>query len=254
MGKRINTVSEKRPETSEDIVSRSRKVSAAQLRAIEALAERERAHAQRRSEQAVASTEKGATLAERSSGQRKQSGSRSGKQKGKRYSVDLASHMAVCDANYQRLSRLAPKAFEGTRPAGDTSRQEEELGRVRLLLGQSEAALKNSPVVEFVVLERSRFTTLLRLTLGRESDLGALPESAWLSRITSPHMTVRVYHDARSAEVVAYQSQNHFHGFYEYPNLRMRQRDEKAQLNRFLAELLDVCLEHGAVTEVVHPQ
>ena len=243
-------MSEKRPETSEDIVSRSRKVSAAQLRAIEALAERERVRAQRRSEQAVASTQPGATIAEPSSRRRKQSGKRDGK----RYSVDLASHMAVCDANYQRLSRLAPKAFEGARPEGDTSRQEEELGRVRLLLGQSEAALKNSPVVEFVVLERSRFTTLLRLTLGRESDLGALPESAWLSRITSPHMTVRVYHDARSAEVVAYQSQNHFHGFYEYPNLRMRQRDEKAQLNRFLAELLDVCLEHGAVTEVVHPQ
>ena len=62
---------------------------------------------------------------------------------------------------------------------------------------------------------------------------------------------VTIYHDARSAEVVSYQAQNRFHGSYEYPNSRMRQRDEKVQLNRFLSEFLTLCLEHGASSQPV---
>ena len=54
-----------------------------------------------------------------------------------------------------------------------------------------------------------------------------------------------LYHDTKSAEVVAYQHQSRFHGAYEYPNRRMRARDEKEQLNRFLGEYLALCLAVG---------
>ena len=57
-------------------------------------------------------------------------------------------------------------------------------------------------------------------------------------------MRIRMYHDAKSAEVVEYQHQNRFHGSYEVPNRRMRQRDEKAQLNQF-REYLRYCLAVG---------
>ena len=99
----------------------------------------------------------------------------------------------------------------------------------------------NTEVV-FEVLEKGPYTTLLQLDVSSDEN--------WLRLATAPSLTVRVYHDAQSAEVVSYQEQNRFHGAYEYPNSRMRQRDEKVQINRFLGEFLSLCLEHGAST---HP-
>ena len=72
------------------------------------------------------------------------------------------------------------------------------------------------------------------------------------ARGAPPRLTVRLYHDARSAEVVEYQRARHFNAVYDYPNRDMRQPDEKAQVNRFLGEFLSVCLKHGvAVKEPV---
>ena len=74
------------------------------------------------------------------------------------------------------------------------------------------------------------------------------PEQTWGG---TPTIQIRVYHDAKSAEVAEIQNQNRFYGVYEYPNDRMRQRDEKAQINRFLGEFLTLCLEHGASADSV---
>ncbi len=141
------------------------------------------------------------------------------------YHVDLPTHMAECDANYHRLLRLFP-----------TLRDEQE--RCIAL----PVAAFNSQVV-FEVLEKGPYTTLLQIDV--KSD------EKWMKLAAAPSMTVRVYHDAQNAEVVAYQTQNRFHGAYDYPNTRMRQRDEKVQINRFLGEFLTLCLEHGASTQPI---
>jgi hypothetical protein len=60
-----------------------------------------------------------------------------------------------------------------------------------------------------------------------------------------PNISVRVYHDAKSAEVIKIDNQKVFHGVYEYPNRKMRQPDEKEQINRFLGEVLSLCIENG---------
>jgi uncharacterized protein YqiB (DUF1249 family) len=88
--------------------------------------------------------------------------------------------------------------------------------------------------VELNVLKRGPYTTLLQLA--------QVPKQDWGS---SPNMRIQLYHDTKSAEVVAYQHQSRFHGAYEYPNKRMRARDEKEQLNRFLGEYLSLCLAVG---------
>ena len=141
----------------------------------------------------------------------------------KRYRVDLPAQMAECDANYLRLMKL----FPGLRDQDAT------------LFGIS---LGEHPYeVQLKVLERGPYTTLLRLAL--------LPETTWNLR---PQLTVRAYHDARSAEVVEYHGARHFRPVYAYPNREMHQPDEKAQVNRFLGEFLSLCLRHGvAVTEPV---
>ena len=51
-------------------------------------------------------------------------------------------------------------------------------------------------------------------------------------------------------EVIECHSQRRFDRVYDYPNRKMRQRDEKRALNRFLSEFLSLCLVHGEVTGV----
>ncbi len=133
-----------------------------------------------------------------------------------RYSIDLPRHMAECDANYFRLMRLFPALRER---AGETL-------SVNVVGRRTDVSLE--------VIERGPYTTLIRLRQGRKErwDL-------------NPGFTVRLYHDARCAEVVEYQRARHFKPVYTYPNDAMRQRDEKAQVNRFLGEFLSYCLRNG---------
>ncbi|MEW9798423.1 DUF1249 domain-containing protein [Alteromonas sp. CYL-A6] len=58
-----------------------------------------------------------------------------------------------------------------------------------------------------------------------------------------PSMTVRLYHDARMAEVLSSQNTSAIEASYSYPNQRMRQRNEKYLVNLFLAEWLAFCLK-----------
>lgn len=172
-------MSEKRPETDADIITRSQIVS-------------------------------GRVLGHRD--QRKANESR--------YSLDLPAHMAECDANFLRLMKLFP----------DMQENDEQTFALHFGGYEAEVVLR--------VVERGPYTTLLNL---RQE-----PEVSWGG---TPSIQIRVYHDAKSAEVAEIQNQNRFYGVYEYPNARMRQRDEKAQINRFLGEFLTLCLEHGASTD-----
>lgn len=143
---------------------------------------------------------------------------------GSRYSIDLRAHMAECDANYYRLMKLVPDLRE---------RDERALNLVI-----AERALK----VRIRVLERCPYTTLMELT--------QLPLTDGLSfELPAPRLTIRLYHDARNAEVIEFQNGRRFDPVYDYPNDEMRQRDEKAQINRFLSEYLSACLSHGATVE-----
>ena len=60
-----------------------------------------------------------------------------------------------------------------------------------------------------------------------------------------PQLEVRVYHDARMAEVVSAENARRLHIRYPYPNAAMHQPDEKSQLNLFLGEWLSHCLACG---------
>jgi hypothetical protein len=132
--------------------------------------------------------------------------------------------MAECDANYLRLSKLMPELHD---------RDERRL-TVRVANQDITVCIR--------VLERCPYTTLIELT--------QLPLIEGLAfELPAPRIVVRLYHDAKSAEVVEFQNERHFKPAYGYPNGKMRQRDEKAQLNRFLSEYLATCLEHGACAD-----
>lgn len=142
---------------------------------------------------------------------------------GKRYSMNLPAHMAECDANYLRLLKLFPALRK------DDARE--------FALGLGPDAVR----IELRVVERAPYTSLVRLI--QHDSLG----SDWMGQ---PQITVRLYHDARCAEVVSYQRFRDFKAVYEYPNPAMHHPDEKVQVNRLLGELLALSLSQGQVTHV----
>lgn len=83
------------------------------------------------------------------------------------------------------------------------------------------------------VLERNPYTTTVHIRQG----LGA--GRPWVCDLS---MKVRIYHDARVAEVISYQGIQALQPFYAYPNPKMLQPYEKRRVNQFLGEWLSYCL------------
>lgn len=136
-----------------------------------------------------------------------------------RYRVDLIELQAACEANYARLMQLIPSMREAVG------------AQRRVALSQGELHLG---VLALHVLETCPYTSTIEVR--QEHSLPWLPV---------PRMEVRVYHDARMAEVVGAQRARRFRGVYPYPNEAMHQPDEKTQLNLFLGEWLSHCLACG---------
>ena len=87
--------------------------------------------------------------------------------------------------------------------------------------------------VSIEVLEQNPYTTTIYI---RQNLQGAGP---WIRALA---MKVRIYHDARVAEVIASQGVHSFQPFYPYPNPKMLQPYEKRRVNQFLGEWLNYCL------------
>lgn len=134
------------------------------------------------------------------------------------YKPNLRDYIGQCELNYVRMEKLLPYLGERDERVFGVDQGTAELGRVRCC-----------------VIERAKFTTTVEFV--QESEL-----SDWLPK---PTIKVRLYHDARMAEVLAFQKNRYIKPKYEYPNKNMYQRDEKAQNNRFLGEWLQHCLQHG---------
>lgn len=141
------------------------------------------------------------------------------------YVPDLVADMAECDANYIRLNQLFPNM---------DSEDDMRFGvRTRTAEGAT---------VQIAITERCPFTTMVVVRVTAESDQ---PLIRW------PNLSLRVYHDVRSAEVVEFERHRNFQYRYTTPNRDMFQPDEKSQINRYLGELLTHCIEHGYSLEPV---
>ncbi len=142
-----------------------------------------------------------------------------------RYKVDLPMQMAECEVNYIRLTKLLANTYPNQ--PGNTQSE------FRFIVERSAQQWLHL----LRIIERSRYTTTLEL-----SRTAVNCSSNWLKM---PRLTLRMYHDAKLAEVLAWEGHRRLRPRYEYPNQSMYQSDEKYQLNRFLGEWLTLCLEHG---------
>lgn len=132
----------------------------------------------------------------------------------RKYLPDLKEFMALCASNYAKLSRLVQLA--------------------ELKVGQSFALpIERQPDFLVTLKQKSRHTATYELK----------QESAEIS--LKRCYLVRMYHDASMAEVLSGLNQGMLPPVHAYPNEQMKQPDEKIQLNRFLAEWLNFCLEFG---------
>ena len=138
-----------------------------------------------------------------------------------RYVPDVTGMMAECDANYARLLKLLPEV--GSRKLSVTYPGNQTV------------------TVLFEVLENFRYTSSVRISQCAAS-------CDWLRL---PSMVVRLYHDARMAEVVNAEHMRQLRGIYPYPNEQMHQTDEKVQRNLYLGEWLCYCQRHGHAVEEV---
>lgn len=132
------------------------------------------------------------------------------KRKAERYKVDLTGQMACCEANYARLLKLMP----GYEQRNHWQYQVQSGGKIWQ--------------VGFSITERARYTTMLEV----------YQEDGFRCWGGSPRMQVRLYHDVQMAEVIAWRDHRQLKPKYDYPNANMYQKDEKAQINRFLSDWL----------------
>jgi uncharacterized protein YqiB (DUF1249 family) len=131
----------------------------------------------------------------------------------KEYHVDLAELMRVYETNYAKLNALLPQ---------DPT------------MGDSRTYQVGDKAYQIDICEVTRYTTLINLS---QCDLKPI--------FPLPRMTVRLYHDARVAEVCASEQISRVQPRYDYPNKMMMQKDEKFQLNQFLSDWLTYCLKNG---------
>lgn len=130
----------------------------------------------------------------------------------RKYIPHLPSIQALCELNYAHILRILPDC--------DTQHL-----RYRFAVGAS-------LTYEIRIVESARYTSTLTVQQITED----------MPSYLKPAMTVRLYHDARMAEVISSQNTGALEPAYDYPNINMRQRNEKHMVNIFLAEWLHFCL------------
>jgi uncharacterized protein YqiB (DUF1249 family) len=140
----------------------------------------------------------------------------------KKYKPQLAALMNLCDVNYMLLIKLLA--------------DKEEVGQKR------DFFISDFLTYVISVDEVTRYTTLITISQN------TVEMGEQLSHLFQPKMVIRLYHDARMAEVITSQNIRQVKPRYDYPNSKMHLPDEKQQINIFLKEWLQLCHELGQVS------
>jgi len=118
--------------------------------------------------------------------------------------------MVMYEENYQALVRLVP-----------------DMGVDTAILSSS----RDLPDLHMNVVERGKYTLTIAFLHVLE-DNKIVPDM---------YLKVKVYNDARVAEVLTYQNKTGFARIYTYPNKKLRYPIEKRRVNQFFSEWLAFC-------------
>ncbi|WP_298441442.1 DUF1249 domain-containing protein [uncultured Ferrimonas sp.] len=134
----------------------------------------------------------------------------------RRYAPSLAKLLALCGRNYRVLQQLLTDGRHQQGPQRHYRWQHRRQGKGLALQ----------------LCEQTKYTELVQLSHWDDA----------ISQVVLPVIELRIYHDAQLAEVLTGQHFSRLLPVYPYPNAAMLQRDEKFQVNLFVAELLG---QHG---------
>ncbi len=122
--------------------------------------------------------------------------------------------------NYFRLMKLLPKGEKTGQRYGGRFHQKTHL---RLL-----------------VTQQAKFTTFLTLDFNQGIE--------WLNSA----FELRLYHDAKTCDVVSFQGHKNIWPSQSYPNQTMYLPDEKFQHQWFLEDLLIYCIDNGLSSDEIY--
>lgn len=130
--------------------------------------------------------------------------------------VSFGGLMALYESNYVRLGWLIPD--------------------LRHIESPQQSAVSNDPTLHLDVLERTRWTTTLRLTYFFDSDRGIQAD---------PDLTVRIYHDADLAEAMACTRQHRHRVLRAWDTRPGIELERRWARNSMLNKWLEYCAENG---------
>lgn len=141
------------------------------------------------------------------------------------YRPSLSNLMSLCDVNYMMLLRLLA--------------DKEKVGDKRRFI------ISDFLSYSIEVNEVTRYTSLV--TMSQDSFMSGKEVTGGneLTHFLRPKMVIRLYHDARMAEVISNQDIRQVKPRYDYPNQSMHLPDEKQQMNLFLKEWLQLSFQLG---------
>lgn len=158
----------------------------------------------------------------------------------KKYQPRLSTLMNLCENNYMLLMRLLA-----------CNNDEEMIGN------ESSFYISDFLSYRITILEITRYTNLVsicqelpsveQVNAKKEKNIENNRDIAEFEGILRPKMIIRLYHDARMAEVISNQGVRQIKPRYDYPNSEMHLPDEKQQISLFLKEWLQLCLKLGQV-------
>jgi hypothetical protein len=140
------------------------------------------------------------------------------------YRFNLASLMGLCANNYLLSLKLLAEKLE--------------IDTVRLF------SINESLSYRISVEEVTKYTSLIHF---KQCDVSKHTSKNIIESSMLPSMVIRLYHDAKVAEVISSQNIKHLKAKYDYPNECMHQQNEKQLTNQFLNDWLIHCLANGQV-------
>ncbi|CAM4307948.1 DUF1249 domain-containing protein [Pseudoalteromonas ostreae] len=131
-----------------------------------------------------------------------------------RYIQSLPKYLTLCEHNYLRALKLLPNE----RKEGNTR---------QVQLANNQFVIKVDGCAKYTM------------------DISITQLTGMLKGFNPLFLTVRLYHDAKVAEIIHHDYHQRIKPSYGYPNPKMHQKDEKYQLNAFLYDWLVACVESG---------
>jgi len=146
----------------------------------------------------------------------------------RKYHPRISSLMNLCEVNYMLMLRILA--------------DKESTGEQRCFF------ISDFLSYTVTINEVTRYTSLVTISQDINASFASKSSNVLaLTKLLQPRMVIRLYHDARVAEVNSSQDIYHVKPRNDYPNVLMHLPDEKQQINQFLKEWLQLCFELGQV-------